>query len=285
MQIELLNNSQLQEFAQNTWMMAETFKIRINQNTDPEIDEINIGLTKRPKNILTLYETLERVKLILANGDVIIDTSVGLVRNAKILEDLVNIEMDEELMQGAVVECYYKFHIVNEGEEDRLSNYFRDVPDDIIANNIVIYTYISKNVNFSSELYVKEDNLLQLSEDVRNAIIENDLQVYKLETSLLPKQKVTIDMYSSKMISLEDGDEAFIHTGTSEIVSFYNSAGRRNSKGWNNSVVSGNYNYIARRVKEYDNTNPMVIITPPTGENLRPTIIWNIEEHIRAPKR
>lgn len=148
MQIELLNNSQLQEFAQNTWMMAETFKIRINQNTDPEIDEINIGLTKRPKNILTLYETLERVKLTLANGDVIIDTSVGLVRNAKILEDLVNIEMDEELMQGAVVECYYKFHIVNEGEEDRLSNYFRDVPDDIIANNIVIYTYISKMLIF-----------------------------------------------------------------------------------------------------------------------------------------
>ena len=124
LQTEISNR--ILELANNTKVTAITPNRNITfLHNNSKTQNTNMGLIERPKVELKIDEEVSNIKITLANGEVIIDTSKDLTKNVQeIKNDRFNIFMDQEIMQGATIEIQYKITVTNNGEVDTLADYF-----------------------------------------------------------------------------------------------------------------------------------------------------------------
>ena len=123
----------LEEVEQNS---EDTSEKSEGNNDYPQfvIEDLDFGITKRPKMNMALRKKIERVKLSTANGNVLVDASVdwdddkkGTLKGS--IQDTTyplpiqgrgefKMEMDQEIMQDASLEVTYKFVIRNLSQLD-----------------------------------------------------------------------------------------------------------------------------------------------------------------------
>ena len=127
------------ELIKNTWMYADTAKMRVEveydttkidagQNLTYNIRDIDFGLVERPKANIDLSKQIVGIKITLADGSVLIDTEAGVKRNVnwvdnrvvngKPLKGAIHIYMDEEVMRGANIQIKYRIIVANNSELD-----------------------------------------------------------------------------------------------------------------------------------------------------------------------
>lgn len=127
------------ELIANTWMYADTAKMRVEveynttktdagNNISYNIRDIDFGLVERPKANIDLTKEIVGIKITLADGSTLIDTEAGLKRNVnwvdnrvvngEQLKGAIHIYMDEEVMQGANIQIKYKITVTNNSEVD-----------------------------------------------------------------------------------------------------------------------------------------------------------------------
>ena len=161
----------IKEEMDNTAMVAQTGIINTeieynrkqtnNQGESNEmgylIEDINLGLSERPRAQLKINKEITNIKVTLADGTTLFNTgksvnnlpydqhdehkeeytnipnafskayrltSVTTSKNMEKKPELITAYMDEELMYGARIELYYKFKVTNIGEVDYLDNQF-----------------------------------------------------------------------------------------------------------------------------------------------------------------
>ncbi|MDO5557504.1 MAG: SpaA isopeptide-forming pilin-related protein [Clostridia bacterium] len=175
--LELLN-----EAMAKTSMTAVTNDINLDIEYQDvyKINNIDLGLTERPKPQLVLNKTVENVKLVLADGTILYDASQKMshvlwntaaeghtvskdkgiinqmsIRNKK---GLVQLTVDEEYMTGATVLITYKLTVTNVGETDYNEESFYYTGNVANANSMVktsakkVIDYVENNLGFDASL-------------------------------------------------------------------------------------------------------------------------------------
>ena len=147
------------DFRENTWMYADTAKLRIqveynkteangSDKFDYNVRNIDFGIENRPANDVDLEKEILGIKIILSNGTTIIDTENGInknvnwVSNTDKLQGKIHIYMDEEIMQGANIQIKYRITVKNVGEIDSTG----------ATDNSVGETYYTGNVSTSDRV-------------------------------------------------------------------------------------------------------------------------------------
>ncbi len=124
------------ELINNTWMYADTAKMRVeveynttsknglDSNASYNIRDIDLGLVERPKANIQLTKEIQGIRITLANGTPIIDTEAGARKNVNWVDNrgtqkgAIHIYMDQEVMQGANIQIKYKVTVTNKSEVD-----------------------------------------------------------------------------------------------------------------------------------------------------------------------
>ena len=123
------------DFINNTWMYADTAKLKIqveydrteangSDEFDYNVRNIDFGIENRPVNDVELDKDIMGIKVTLADGNTIIDTENGInknvnwVANNDTTQGKIHVYLDEELMQGANIEIRYRITVKNNGEID-----------------------------------------------------------------------------------------------------------------------------------------------------------------------
>lgn len=286
----------IETLANETYMNAETKIVTYKANNVKisKIHELNLALMERPKTRLTIDTQIMAIKIILSNGNVIIDTEKGLSKNVNGLdkEDVpISIYMDEEIMHGATLQVKYEVHIKNQGEIDTLANYISGASMDTVTTSAkLVFNYTTKNVMYRDENNTWDD--VEIS-DVKGAISEEaikeiqkrnkesesesgKLKIYQTEgfgIELYPEgckeveegkghsnAKFTLTL--SKLITSENTETDLTFDSSMEIVERENTAGRRSE-----TEVPGNYVPDTIPIELDEIKNRKIIITKPWGEN------------------
>lgn len=283
----------VETLANETYMMAESkmTKFKANNVSISDIHELNLALMERPKTKLVIETQIMTLKVVLADGTVIIDTEKGLSKNVLGLDQEnvpISIYMDEEIMHGANLIVKYEIKIRNEGEIDTLANYLTGAALDTVTTRAkLVFNYTSKNM-----LYRDENNtwdvvdISDIKESVTGETIEvlkdKDMKTYQTEgfgIELYPEGSKEVEEnrgYSeavftvtlSKLITGENNESDLTFDSSMEIVERENTAGRRSE-----TEVPGNY--VADTVPiELDAVkNRKIIITKPWGEDRSMTYV------------
>ncbi len=282
----------INELIEKAWMRAETGTINVEleynrnatsygQNTDYILNNINLGLVKRPEANMKVSKDVERVKVYLANDKVEIDTNESMSnvqwsKPTSTENGFVNIIMDKELMHGARIEITYKITVENTGEVDYLSNsfYYKGIVNkndskatlqvnmlaDYVDNSIIYRQDDNENWTISSkENLQNKENLI--SSNINLADINTIITTEKLNTKLEPGQKANTNLILSKTISTENDNGDLSYDNIIEVLKTTSSNGTVTY----NSLV-GNQN-PEEKAREQDSDNAeMVSILPPLGE-------------------
>lgn len=223
-QVEMINN-----LIQNTAMIAQSgvinTEVEYNRKTTENqgdvnklsytIKDIDLGLQERPKAQVKLNKEITNIKLVLANGKSVFDTTqsvsnlyyakheghsgkyegfrlVGykLGKNSKETPELIQAYLDEELMAGAMLQANYELTAQNVGEVDYLDKQF----------------YYTGKTNNASEGNVSTTNTKQVVDYVSNLLryesnyqdVESNWQVRRIEnltnsTTLNASDDVIVD--------------------------------------------------------------------------------------------
>ena len=177
-----------------TMEISVDFDTLITQQTDDNQDNVvldyaqaDFGIVKRPLQELTISKRVSEYKLLLANGQVLVDTTVdengNLTGNTKsyttvmpvnstqgLRSRTIKTEMDNELIEGATIEITYQITVSNIGEIDYMNERY--------------YKYLSNDSKIRSDLvrikptqildYVDgEVNLGELGNNENKIIIDN----------------------------------------------------------------------------------------------------------------
>ena len=156
----------------------------IEGKTSFKINDINLGIIKRPEQSVDLVKTVSNIRFILPNGQVLIDAQInpdGAVsgqrtyltyappktENGVLTEKgLVKIEMDSSLLQGSTIEITYRLDIQNTSQSDYLDTsygYYKfgesyyDNRESFKENDIItisptaILDYMNENIVFDPD--------------------------------------------------------------------------------------------------------------------------------------
>ena len=272
--------------AENTWMYADTVdEIIVNDGEDDEGRTINLGLVERPKSKLVAIKEIEGVK-ISNKGIVYVDTAASKT-NAQIADPSnINLELDDEILNGATLEVTYRIKVRNEGEADTLYNYFEgetveglseymekigvsNQKDIIKTGATLVYDYPDKMGLDSKTTGWTKDNVETniLKQNVKKYIADNNQLVVKgtdgnLYEKLEPgseSEKWSLVTFS-KILSV-GGNDNFTYDNKVEIVARSNGVGRRDS-----GSRPGNYVPSEDPEVEPDTDNAKLTITDPKGQ-------------------
>lgn len=287
-----------QELIQNTWMYADTAKIKVQveydrteangyETFDYTIPNIDFGLENRPNNDVTLNKEIAGIKVTLANGNPVVDTQKGLnknvnwVKNNNTTQGKIHIYMDEELMQGANVEIQYKITVTNTGEIDTTGANENSVgetyytgkessSDRIVTTSIdKIMDYVDNSLVFKEETnpgwkLVENTDLKNVEEMKKNGYLDSSMTVaYKnAKGEEKPVSQVIInDTLASK--PLTPGESASVDLTLTKTIS---SADDQEDLSYNNVAETIQFtNLVGRKDNIPGNKRPYE--TTPGGEN------------------
>ncbi|MBR6033427.1 MAG: DUF11 domain-containing protein [Clostridia bacterium] len=119
-----LNNSEW--LRQNAWMNADTVEVMtIGVAEATHASNVNFGLIKRPIAKLTITKEIEAVKITDTAGQPLVDTDQEKNDGVrKFGTGEWEVDVDDELINGAVFEARYRITVTNDSEKDTLYNYF-----------------------------------------------------------------------------------------------------------------------------------------------------------------
>lgn len=160
------NTSDISELARRTKMTAITpVRNVLIEHDNSRTANINLGLIERPKVDLELQQKISRMKVVLSNGDILIDTAKDLSQNVQLFPNLKYIiYLDQEIMQGATLFVEYKLTVVNNSQVDTLGEYF----DYDMYNSKEVEKYTSAVPTMVGTLYNYYTNLTFRPEDNSN---------------------------------------------------------------------------------------------------------------------
>lgn len=287
------------------------------------ITGVDFGLVERPKAELTIDQDVEYIKVTLADGqelfnvknegkDNIITNLLNALKSKDVenlqwlnrgnfdkydKNELINIIMDEELINGAKLEITYRITVTNNSENDYSENKLVTTKAKRIIN------YVANNLNFDeaknnglwkvvSKDRIQTDNkstLINNAEINGNKVVDLSTQSVIIEATeknsltdaLNPGESRTTELKLEKVLSTESSADDLTYTNMTEIVEIDNTVGR-----YDHEATPGNQKLEeqprehdtsgASKYATYDNDlqpdenyppDGKIIITPPTGSN------------------
>lgn len=276
-----------------------------NCSYDYNIQNVDFGITERPRSELVLDQDIARIKVTAADGTVLFDAD-GTTNNLQWIDpqeikdkgnkvyyygtkidgenkfskydknELVNIIMDEELINGAKLEITYRITVTNNSEADGNAK----------TGAKTIINYVSNNLNFDKEnnsnweVVTVGDIQTSGTDAYINDTVDLSTQSVILKTTtdnpltkaLEPGHSTTADLVLTKVLSTESSADDLTYTNLAEIVEIDNTVGR-----YDHGAVPGNQKLDANPaehdavgaskndIQKEDPPDGTVIITPPTG--------------------
>ena len=189
-----------------------TMEIGVEYNEDPysasyglmyqyNVEHMDFGIAQRARQKLEISKNVTRIKIILANGQTIVDAQVnpkdgslsGLTQyvTSKKYTDgkigFIKAEIDKELIQGATIKLEYTIKVENKGEIDYATPryYTFGVPgtrDDIVKMKPDVYDYLDSGIN------VDEENNNANWEEISQ-------QTYQTQTTYTTKSETITERY------------------------------------------------------------------------------------------
>lgn len=267
-----------------------------NKEESHKIMGVDFGIVERPKSELTIDQDVKHIKVTLADGRVLFDTETGTDNlqwiakgdiNKYDKNELVNVIMDEELINGATIEITYNITVRNNSEvgtettrAKTILNYVANNLNYDQADNGNLWKVVSKDsVQNDKNSTLVNNTIVDLSTQsvILQATEENPLA----NTNLKPGQQVTTELKLKKVLSTESSTDDLTYTNMSEIVEIDNTIGR-----YDHQATPGNQKLElqprehdtsgASKYTSFDSTNQpdtkyppdgVIIVTPPTGSN------------------
>lgn len=239
-----INKDYISELANKTHMVAETAIIKLEgeynrtesdlnmDNGKYNLNNVDFGLTERPKAQVELNKNVQHIKVKLANGNILFDSKQSTnnliwqaakdynlaskiegnkynytyrdnVLSLLNRNGIVQITMDEEIMHGTTIEITYNLEIKNASETDYLNEefYYKGI---IPANAQVVTTtatqvldYVSNNLKFNM---LNNSGWNAVNAD---AVIKNGLVNSNLNNSL---SKLNVILQTDMSKELKPGD-------------------------------------------------------------------------------
>lgn len=270
-----------------------------NKTTQNKITGVDFGIVERPKQELTLDQDVKHIKVTLTDGQVLFDTETGTdnlqwINKGDIKKydknELINIIMDEELINGATLEITYNLTVTNNSETD--------VNTTTRAKTII--NYVANNLN-----YDEKENLLngaplwkvvtkdEIQNDksgtfINNKIVDLSTQSTILQTTdenplaktnLKPGEQITTELKLKKVLATESSQDDLTYTNMAEIVEIDNTVGRYDHEAtpgnqkleeqpMEHDAAGASKNTLFDNGGQPDGDNPpdgKIIVTPPTG--------------------
>lgn len=267
------------------------------------LENMDFGIVERAKQQLELNKNITRTKVTLANGNLLIDAKVT---NGK-LEDLVKyatymprasnngqlkLEVDNEILQNAVLEIEYELKVRNTSELDYNNKEFYwygkgygDIGNDLVALNAnTVIDYLDNNLSNNQQTensgtewktYTTEEKkeLTKTGNETLNGLLAENLKetVSKIntimETETLGKdlkpqgslQEISVKLKAYKMLPSVLKEEDTYFGNDAEIIKITKTGGSTLT------TTPGSYN-LSEAPKEVDEaTAETVTIVPPTG--------------------
>lgn len=260
------------------------------------LQNVDFGIVERPRQVLQLDKEIERIKVTLANGTVLMDAEVEVGNNGKLkfknpvkntvcipeseqAKAQIKMEIDNEIIQGAKLEITYALKVTNISELDYVDDkyeyyYYGEETGNFVqlrANKII--DYLDNNIAVSSDNQTgqvveqqKKNTLVEqgLYEKMSDKLKETKkvLLVKDFTTDLKPKEEETKKVVLSKLLSNISIEDEMVFDNCSEIMEIVKTGG--------SSLITkpGNYTQKLGSTKEYDeDESATVTILPPTGSN------------------
>ena len=256
-----------------------------------EINNVDFGIVERARQKLGMTKRVKTAKVTLANGQVIIDatidengnitgekdhlTHMGPSETAVPANGYVRIELDNELIQGAILEVGYEVKATNLSEMDYLSeNYYKY---GIIEGDVVTITPTSVIDYLDRDWAFDETNnpdwqiksLDEIKDLVAEVVYNNENSTINAKTilyteklkqyNLKPTEAASVDLLVSRMLATSD--EISIDNET-EVAVLDKTGGAKPDE------TPGNYIPGSGHTEIDDNMAETVLVTPATGENL-----------------
>ena len=275
------------EYNRDTGEPISTFK-----NT---IKSIDFGITQRPKQALVLDKQIKRTKIILSDGNVLIDAEIengklkGNVNHTTFLpgtsnaESQLKVEIDQEIVQGAKVEIEYELKVTNVSELDYVDKGFYHFGINQNVNTLVklspnkVIDYLDNNI--SADITDESNNdwkILSFAEKME--LMTDKTVTEELDLTLKNTSKViTTDKLGEELIPADGKNEstAIINTyrllaNNMEDSTFDNDAEIvKIIKNGGSSITTTPGNYIPNKSEQTresdDASSGSLIILPPTG--------------------
>lgn len=303
-QIELENGTK-QDLLTTMKSTTPTFRVNLEYVTEATRGEdkhtnylknMDFGIIERAKQALELTKKVKRVRLILTNGNILVDAKVD--ENGKIVDNVkyatyipksratngeIKIEVDNEILQSAKLEVEYQFKVENISEKEYLTKeyYIYGTGQGEIDNKLValdpntVIDYMDNNLAIDLDnlnnwkIYNEKDknnliekygllaaNLKQTLTQTNTVINTNELSK-QLRPENMSQMSTTLKTYRMLPSIIQDEDSEM--GNDAEIIKVIKSGG--------STLTTTPGNYIpSEGVKEVDEAkSETVTIIPPTG--------------------
>ena len=263
------------------------------------INSIDFGIVERPRQEILLEKRVENVKIVLANGLVLMDAKVEKIKQAdgtykyELAEGqknvvyipasnggngMLKVEMDNEIMQGAVITIKYAFDIKNISELDyNDETYYKygGMADEEKLVKITPKKIIDYMDDKSTSVSIESDASWKI-EEARNNLIANGLLSSELQETLDTVNKVLIHEINETIAPGESVSNEIADLTVAKLLSSATEVSLDNdaevieiSKTGGGLTISTPGNYVpAKDVHENDDSkSESVVVTPPQGAN------------------
>ncbi len=259
------------------------------------LKNIDFGIVERAKQTLKLSKEVERVKLVLSNGNVLVDAKIG--ENGEIDDKVkyttyipksgaangqIKLEVDNEILQSARLEVTYRFKVENISELDYLNkDYYTygkgkgEIDKDLVALDAsTVIDYLDNNLAkdlgdnewIAYSIQDKKDLIDTyglLGEELRqtltqtNTVAHTDILSQDLQPKGISEKEGTLKVYRMLPSVLQEEDSTM--GNDAEIIKIVKSGGA------SVTTIPGNY-VPSEGIKEVDEaSSETVTIVPPTG--------------------
>lgn len=267
-----------------------TYTASLGDRYTYRINNVDFGIVRRPMQSLALEKRVKTFKVTLANGQVVADITIdedGNITGEKShltymkpsdninpQNGFVRLELDNELIQGALLEVGYEIKATNNSELDYLSenfyNYGKVEGEVVTISPTGIIDYLDKDWAFEEERNQawQVKTLDEIKDIVAEVVYNNEESTINdktiLYTESLKEQKLeptnsaTVDLNVSKTLTTSD---EISYDNETEVVKVEKTGGSKLEE------TPGNYIPGTGNQESDDSMAETVIVTPNTGDN------------------